>query len=347
MRVLIIGGTGFIGSHVVNKLCHMKHEVTVLHRGKTEKEFPCGATSLIGDRSALGELAPQIKKLLPDVIIDMIPKTAQDAWDLIGVSTGIATRLVMVSSVDVYRAYNRLRKTEPGTPDPVPLNEEAPLREQLYPYRGNAVDAMHPAFQYDKILVERLALSAPDLPTTILRLPVVYGPGDPQQRIFDYLKRMDDGRSAIILGANQSKWKLTRGYVEDVAAAVALSVNDASGGNHIYNVGEPDALTEEEWVTLIGEQAGWKGRIVKLDRESMPEHLIQGNDWKQDLTITSDKIRADLGYSEAFDRKEAIAKTIKWQRSNPSESIEPEKFNYAAEDAAIKAANNHSVASAK
>lgn len=345
MRVLIIGGTGFIGSHVVNQLCKMKHEVTVLHRGKTEKEFPCGATSLIGDRSALGELVPQIRKLLPDVIIDMIPKTAQDAWDLIGVSTGIATRLVMVSSIDVYRAYNRLRKTEPGNPDPTPLNEEGPLREQLYPYRGNAVDAMHPAFQYDKILVERLALSAPDLPTTILRLPVVYGPGDPQARIFDYLKRMDDGRP-ILLGVNQSKWKLTRGYVEDVAAAVALSVNDASGGNHIYNVGEPDALTEEEWVNLIGEQAGWKGQIVKVDRDTMPAHLLQGNDWKQDLTITSDKIRTELGYSEAVDRKEAIARTVKWQRANPPETIEPEKFDYAAEDAAIKGAN-HSVASAK
>jgi nucleoside-diphosphate-sugar epimerase len=38
------------------------------------------------------------------------------------------------------------------------------------------------------------------LPGTVLRLPTVYGPGDYQHRLFEYLKRMDDGRPAILLG---------------------------------------------------------------------------------------------------------------------------------------------------
>jgi hypothetical protein len=55
---------------------------------------------------------------------------------------------------------------------------------------------------YAKILVERVALGDGDLSATILRLPMVYGPGAPEvikRRFFAYLKRIDDGRPAILL----------------------------------------------------------------------------------------------------------------------------------------------------
>ena len=62
------------------------------------------------------------------------------------------------------------------------------------------------------------------LPGTVLRLPTVYGPGDYQHRLFEYLKRMDDGRPAIPLGEGVASWRWTHGYVEDVALAVVLAV---------------------------------------------------------------------------------------------------------------------------
>jgi len=46
---------------------------------------------------------------------------------------GVAERLVTVSSMDVYRAYGRIHGTEPGPLEPLPLGEEARLREHLYP----------------------------------------------------------------------------------------------------------------------------------------------------------------------------------------------------------------------
>lgn len=72
---------------------------------------------------------------------------------------GIAARAVVISSSDVYRAFGRLWRTEPGPPDPVPLTEESPLRERLSP----------DGLAYDKTGVEEELAGDGDLPVTILR----------------------------------------------------------------------------------------------------------------------------------------------------------------------------------
>src|SRR5262245_54146296 len=124
-----------------------------------------------------------------------------------------------------------------------------------------------------KFSVHTAVMNEPELPGTILRLPQVYGPGDRQRRLSDYLKRMDDGRRAILRGEAQYRWRWTRGYVENIAAAIALAVTDERATRQIYNLGEPEALTEAEWVRAIGSAAGWDGQIVAMPEGVMPAHL--------------------------------------------------------------------------
>ncbi|HMO24091.1 MAG TPA: NAD-dependent epimerase/dehydratase family protein, partial [Candidatus Melainabacteria bacterium] len=83
MRVLVIGGTGFIGSYVVSKLNQAVDEVYVLHRGRTDREFPSGVKSVICDRSKQNELSRTMTEVAPDVVIDMIPRTAQETWSVL------------------------------------------------------------------------------------------------------------------------------------------------------------------------------------------------------------------------------------------------------------------------
>ncbi len=132
VRVLLLGGTGFLGPEVVGQLVRAGHDVTVFHRGTHEADLPASVEHLHGDRANLGSFGAELRRASPEVAIDMRPMTEDDASAFVRALSGLALRCVVISSADVYRAYGRLNRTEPGPPDPVPLDEDAPLRERLY-----------------------------------------------------------------------------------------------------------------------------------------------------------------------------------------------------------------------
>jgi nucleoside-diphosphate-sugar epimerase len=189
------------------------------------------------------------------------------------------------------------------------------------------------AFDYDKIPVEQVVMANTGLPGTVLRLPGVYGPGD--HRFFDHLKRMDDGRCAILLEENHSRWRWTRGYVDNVAAAVVLASIDNRAAGRIYNVGEPDAETEVELVRRIGHAAGWPGEVVVLTKNSMPDHLKTPYNFQHHLHADTSRIRIELGYLEPVSRDEAMRLTVEWERAHAPMQVDVNRFNYEAEDAAL------------
>lgn len=153
---------------------------------------------------------------------------------------------------------------------------------------------------------------------------------------------MDDGRGFILLGRDFAKWRWTRGYIENVADAIALAVTDERAANRIYNVGEIDTLTETEWVQTIGQIAGWTGETLAVPDEALPEHLKNTVNFEHDLFIDTSRIRKEPDYREKVSRREALSKTIEWQRANPPSEIDSKQFDYAAEDAAFEALkDNH------
>ena len=189
---------------------------------------------------------------------------------------------------------------------------------------------------YDKILVERVVMGEPDLPGTILRLPMVYGPGDDAHRLFPYLKRMDDGRPAILIEEVRARWLWARGYVEDIAEAVVLAMLDDRAAGRIYNVSETHAMTEAEWVREVGRVAGWRGEVVAVAGDRLPPRMRLPLNFEQHLTYDTTRIREELGYSEGLPRAEAIRRTVDWERSHPPDHVAPEEFHYAAEDAVLE-----------
>ena len=191
-------------------------------------------------------------------------------------------------------------------------------------------------YNYDKILVEQLYRGDPDIEATILRLPMIYGPRDRQHRTFEYLKRMDDGRRYILLGKEMAEWRWTKGYVEDVARAIALAATDERAAGKVYNVGEPETLTELEWVQAIGRVAGWDGQIALLPVGRVPAFLDAGINTDQPLVTDTTRIREELGYAERVPFERALRQTIDWQRGNPPAQIDEARFDYAAEDELLK-----------
>ncbi|MBV9928898.1 MAG: NAD-dependent epimerase/dehydratase family protein [Acidobacteria bacterium] len=338
MNILVIGGTsGFIGTQVVRRLAAAGHHVTVFHRGQTNADLPHGVRQIFGDRQNLPDFAEEFKRLAPRVVVDMYLRFGREAVAVMRAFRGIAERMVAASSQDVYRTYGILWGVEDTAPNVTPIAEDAPLRSVLYPYRKVAEGADDPKYDYDKIPVEQAVMGDPELPGTILRLPATYGPGDKQHRLFEYLKRMDDGRPFILLGEGEARWRWTHGYVGNVAEAIASAATDERAARRIYNVGEEGAPTRAEWVRGIGRAAGWEGEVVAVPEDLLPEHLKSPTGYGHDLVVDTGRIRRELGYEERVSREEALLRTVRWERENPPAEVDPKQFDYAAEDAALEA----------
>jgi nucleoside-diphosphate-sugar epimerase len=154
--------------------------------------------------------------------------------------------------------------------------------------------------------------------------------------MFRYLKRMLDGRESILLDEREANWRMTHGYVENVAEAITLAVTDTRASGRIYNVGEPFARGIAERIGQLAKAANWHGRIVTLPSERVPEKLRwKGLDPAQDIVVDTSRIRQELGYGEHIDQAEAFRRTIAWERDHFPEKIDPEWFDYAAEDKAL------------
>jgi nucleoside-diphosphate-sugar epimerase len=140
---------------------------------------------------------------------------------------------------------------------------------------------------------------------------------------------MDDRREAIILDEARASLRWSRGYVENIAAAVALAVADPRSAGRVYNVGAPETPTEAEWVRCIGEASGWAGEVVVLPGESLPASTRSPLAVTQDVIVSSERIRDELGYVEDVRLGEGLQRTVTWTRANPPTT---EPLDYSIED---------------
>jgi nucleoside-diphosphate-sugar epimerase len=276
----------------------------------------------------------------PDIVIDAIAFTRAHAESLVHVFGGIATRVVVLSSGDVYRANDILFGRVPGAVENTPLTESSALRDRLYPYRGVPIPAGYDFNwdDYEKLLVEQTVLNNGGLPATVLRLPMVYGPGARdmmKRRFFSFLKRMDDRRPYILLDRRTAEWRAPWGYVADIAEAVRLTVESDRAVGQIYNVCELLASDIQTWIQDLAVAAGWNGRIALVDESCPPPNFPPNLNLDQHLDMDSTKIRRKLGYRETISRVEALQRNIAWDRAHPPLDLDPAQFDYAAEDAIL------------
>lgn len=338
MRVLILGGTKFIGAATARALVARGHEVTCFHRGRTHGALPDGLRCVHGERAALGQHEDALRRLAPDVLLDFLPLTRADGRQAVGLARALgARRLVAVSSCDVYRAFGVLLGREPGEPEPAPASEDSPVRSVHYLYRGAtpraADDPDRWQDDYEKLEVEDEVRAAGDLEPVVVRLPMVYGPADPRRRTAPWVRRMLDGRPAIVLGDRLARWRAPRSYVDDAGRAVALCCEHPAAAGRVYNVAEPDPLDEAGWVAAIGAALGWGGRVVVVPEAELAPPLRQPLRLEQDLAIDARRVRDELGWQEEVSRAEALARTVAREREQPPWPVDAAE--YAAEDAAL------------
>jgi nucleoside-diphosphate-sugar epimerase len=220
----------------------------------------------------------------------------------------------VISSGDVYRAYGRLMGLESGRPDPIPLNENAPLRESRYPYRKIAPNPDHWMTRYDKVLVEQVLRHQTDMPTCILRFPAVVGPND-YRRFKRWLQPMLRGDVELRIQCGWARWCWSHGFAEDVAEAVVYAATNSASAGRIYNVGERHVPTMAERLVEFARVSGWHGHILEVQASELPEADRMLYDFSHHLAYDTTRIRTELGYEEVVLHEVALLRTLENERA--------------------------------
>lgn len=319
MRVLMIGGTKFIGRRITGQLVARGDDVTVVHRGKTEPPGLAGCRHLHAGRRDFAGLAAKVRALRPDAVVDTLAMSRAGADAVLPHLPD--TRLVVLSSCDVYRAYELLCEERGG--EPVPITEESPVRLGRYPYRGQR-DGFH---DYEKLDVEPAYLQRGG---TVLRLGFIYGEHDPQRREEFILRRVRAGRKRIPVGAGS--WLFSRCYVGDVADAVLAAIDSAVAAGQVLNVAEPASGTAADWARHILAAAGHDAELVIVADRDVPEDLDITLGQAQHMLIDSHKARKLLGWLPG-DTGAGLAASVRWHLEHPPADA---GTDFSADDRALE-----------
>lgn len=215
MKLLFLGGTQFVGRHMVAEALARGHSVTLFNRGKTNAGLFPQAEQIIGDRD--GNLNP-LRGRRWDAVIDVngyVPRLVKDSANLLKDAVG---QYVFVSTGSVYDLKNiRANEDENGPLTPV----EDPDTE----------DWNGPAYGWLKVLCEQAVEEIYPGRHFTLRLGVVAGPYDPTDRITYWVARVARGGEVLVPGQPESPIQFID--ARDLADFTLLGVE--RGLNGIYN----------------------------------------------------------------------------------------------------------------
>jgi len=162
VRIVVLGGTGFVGRALVADLEIQGHELLVVHRGEREVE-PVSIGPSARSEERPHSISRTIRDFQPDAFVDVPAGTLSEAEAVVHAITD-DIRFIVLSSMDVYRAYGSLLAGK--VTDALRLDETAPVRTERYIDRGKG-----PEFEeYEKLDVEEAYLARG---ATVLRLPLI------------------------------------------------------------------------------------------------------------------------------------------------------------------------------
>ncbi len=301
-RIAFVGGTRFIGHAAASLARDRGAEVHILHRGV----HPCeveGVEAWQVDRNDSHALKERLHALKPEVVVDTRSMCAADASKM-AFAWPETSRLVVLSSQDSYAQFAHLN----GHPllFAEPLIDEDSTRAPLYPRRGLIGEPLPDEEEYSKVRVEEiLSDAAGERSLTVLRLPIVYGPRDPQRRFSAIVDRLDQNEAIPHRGG--AGFVATRAHVQDVAHGIWLAAARI-GMPRAYNLGEGHPVSMKVWAERIASKMGVPLRWEEV-AELPPDAGLLG-ELPCDVCADTRRVRNELRYEEITDLEKRVADII-------------------------------------
>ncbi|MEU8914792.1 NAD-dependent epimerase/dehydratase family protein [Streptomyces nigrescens] len=265
MRILVLGGTWFLGKEVVAGALRRGWDVTTFNRGRSGPDAP-GTDPVRGDRTSPEDLCRLAGNEPWDAVIDTSSSALppRDVLLAVGALHDRVARWVHISTVSVYAGWPHH-----------PLREDSELLEcprdadETYGHTGADGSPTHYGFQ--KAGGERAVSETFGDRAVFLRPGVILGPGEYVGRLPWWLGRAH--RGGRILTPAPAERRIQPVDVRDVAA-FALD-QAADGGSGAYNVAHPHGITFDDFVTTCLEATGGAGRLVWAPPELLARHDVK------------------------------------------------------------------------
>lgn len=253
MRVLVLGGTRFMGHFLVYRLLAAGHRVTLANRGVTPDPFGDRVERVRVDRTTT-DLTAALGGRDFDASVDFTAYTGADGRAVAAaLGGGRVGHHVMISTGQVYlvRADCPLPAREIDYDGPLRPEPKDPADEPSWTYgidKRECEDALRGAWERERF------------PVTFLRIPMVNGERDPQRRLERYIVRMLDGGPLLVPdGGGHPVRHVYSGAV--VNAIAGLLLNPSTFGQ-AYNLCQEEAPTLVELLALLAELLGARPRLV-------------------------------------------------------------------------------------
>lgn len=225
MKLLIIGGTGFLGRHLTTLALDWGHEVTLFNRGHRQHPDWRELTQLHGDRD--GDLAPlRGEGRHWDLVIDTCCYRPEQAEGLSDALLGRCDRLIFISTISVYRDFS-----QPGMDESAPLHEMAGAPTDYGPL---------------KVLCESVYRARWGDRLCTLRPGVLCGPFDPTARLAWWVRRVQRGGPWLLPGLGEDRLQYLD--VRDCAEFVLRAAEQRLAG--CFNLIKP-GIALNDWVERL------------------------------------------------------------------------------------------------
>ncbi len=266
LDLLVLGGTGFIGPHLVRHAVARGHRVTIFTRGRRDADLPASVVRLKGDRN--GDLKSlEAKKW--DAVIDDSATNPDWVRQSTALLKGNVSRYLFTSSTGVYYPYLSRGLDESG---PARLNADDPKDESA-------------KFGVAKANCERQVQAAFGDGAVVVRPTYIVGPGDTTDRFAYWPQRLSRGGEVLAPGLRNDPVQFID--VRDLAEFMVHLLEDGRGG--VYNVVGPQATMTmptflEQARAALGSDAKftWVDDYAFLSKheieEAIPWAMLKGND---------------------------------------------------------------------
>jgi 2'-hydroxyisoflavone reductase len=250
MRILVIGGTLFIGRLLVDELVKAGHDVAVLHR-KPKHDLGRKVENLMGDRNDSQSLAEALSGRRFDAVYDNVydwerGTTAAQVEATVRICGGDRlSRYIFMSSVAAYGDGLNHKESDPLAPD-----------YHANPYIRHKASTERHLFRMH---------SQTDLPVVTFRPPFIYGAGNPFYREQFFWDRLRAGRPIIIPGDGHRLMQFV--YVQDLVKAMVRALDEPRAVGEAFNIGDPKPVTQVELIEKLAKVAGVEPVLARVPRD--------------------------------------------------------------------------------